>query len=399
MGATLRLLLSDEGTKTRTMKAAMTRAQTRSMRWHLHAAHAWGERLARARPAEAPDAALLARGAALQSEVLAHFEGLRAASGERVLLVTPPSAAGAVWFEDLRCALQHLGVTVLRLADVSGMTPAVVADFRPTMLLGLETDALLKALDAARLEAPGRCTRLLIPARDVAESHTPLTPGERRRIDRTAHGGGADIWLSLHAEPFMRHTVGDWLATGRPLLWLAQAASPFRDRPLAQPRVADYAHLSVANPARVQAVWATLRGVLPRYRGLFGERDTWGFGLARQGIEAHARSQASARVSLAPLVAPLLAHAGDLTQRVYAAAASGTFQVTELSPLTRQHFDADELVAVPRAPGALQAAFERWLDDREGRERIAARALERVYRDHTSLHRAQALIDTVRAWR
>lgn len=345
---------------------------------------------------------MLARGAELQAQTLQQFEGVRAACAERVLLVTPPSAAGEVWFEDLRAALTHLGVAALRLSGDAALTRAVVDDFKPTLLLALESELLMQRLDETGLDRPtgvAPCTRLLIPARDRAGDDAALTPQERARLSRTAHGAGADIWLSLHAEPFMRQTVGPWLALSKPLLWLPQAASPFRDRPHAQDRVTDYAHLSVANPARVQAVWQTLRGVLARHQGLFGERETWGFGVPRLPVQAHARAQASARISLAPLIAPLIEHAGDLTQRVYAAAASATFQITELSPLTRQHFDPDELVAVARAPGSMHQAFEQWLDDRPGREQVSRRALERVYREHTSLHRAQQLIDTVRAWR
>lgn len=351
---------------------------------------------------ETPSPDLLARGAELRSQVLRQFDGLRAARAERVLLVTPPSAAGEVWFGDLRAALAHLGVAALQLPGDAALTRTVVEDFQPTLLLALESEQLMKRLDETGLDRPAGstpCTRLLIPARDRAGDNAALTPQERARLSRTAQGGGADVWLSLHAEPFMRQTVGPWLALGKPLLWLPQAASPFRDQPHPQDRVADYAHLSVANPARVQAVWRTLRGVLARHRGLFGERETWGFGLPRLPVQAHARAQASARVSLAPLIAPLIEHAGDLTQRVYAAAASATFQITELSPLTRQHFDPDELVAVDRSPGLMQQAFEQWLDDQPGREQVARRALERVYREHTSLHRAQQLIDAVRAWR
>lgn len=368
----------------------------------MRACHAWGESHARARPAETPSPGLLARGAELRAHVLREFDGGRADRPERVLLVTPPSAAGGVWFEDLRAALAHLGVAALRLPGENALTPGVVEEFQPTMLLALESERLMQRLDETGLDRPGGatpCTRLLIPARDRAGDIAELTALERQRLSRTAQGGGADIWLSLHAEPFMRHAVGPWLAQGKPLLWLPQAASPFRDQPHAQDRQADYAHLSVANPGRVQAVWHTLRSVMSRHRGLFGERETWGFGLPRLPVEAHARVQASARISLAPLVAPLIAHAGDLTQRVYAAAASATFQITELSPLTRQHFDPDELVAVPRAPGSMHQAFERWLDDRPGREQVSRRALERVYREHTSLHRARQLIDTVRDWR
>jgi len=185
----------------------------------------------------------------------------------------------------------------------------------------------------------------------------------------------------------------------KPFIWLPQAASPFRDRPHAGERVFDYAHLSVANPQRVHAVWHTMRGIVARHHGLFGERETWGFGTPRLAVQEYARCQAMARVSLAPLVAPLLDAPGDLTQRVYAAAASATFQITELSPLTRQHFDEDELMAVPRAPGAMHQAFDRWLDDQPGRDAIARRALERVFHEHTSLHRAAQLIDNVRALR
>lgn len=379
------------------------RLQTQLMRRDIQAHLALGRWRAlttvAGRPAEAPDAALLTRGQALQKDCLARFAGACADRGERVLLVTPPSLAGDVWFEDLACALRHIGAVAHRIADTAALTPELVADLQPTLLLALDTDDLHERLQAARLDRPGRCTRLLIPARDTAASTAPLTPAELHRLDRLASGATADALLSLHAEPFMRRSVGPWLDQGRPLLWLPQAASPFRDHPQAVDRVADYAHLTVANPERVRAVWHTMRGLLARHQGLFGERESWGFGLPRRPVQAHARLQAQARVSLAPLVAPLLDVAGDLTQRVYAAAASGTFQITELSPLTRQHFDDDELVAVPRAPGRLHEAFLQWLPDRCAREAVARRALERVYRDHTHLHRAVHLLDTVRSLR
>ncbi|MBI3349790.1 MAG: glycosyltransferase family 1 protein [Burkholderiales bacterium] len=369
------------------------------MRRHIQANYLAGRCLGSSNPTETPDAQLHQRGADLCIDTLARFSQVRADCGERVLLVTPPSAAGWVWFEDLRCALQHIGVITFRVDDERGLTSALVADLRPTLLLGLDTEALHARLQAVGLDRRSNTTRLLIPTRDRVESHAPLTKAESERLARMGSGAGADLLLSLHAEPFMRRTVAAWLDGGKPLLWLPQAASPFRDRPHAGDRRYDFAHLSVANPERIRAVWHTMRGILARHRGLFGERETWGFGTPRLPVEEHARQQALARVSLAPLVAPLLDAAGDLTQRVYAAAASATFQITELSPLTRQHFDEDELIAVPRQPLALQEAFDRWVGDRAGRERIARRALERVYRDHTSLHRAVHLVDAVRALR
>ncbi|PTT77247.1 hypothetical protein DBR42_25485 [Pelomonas sp. HMWF004] len=369
------------------------------MRRHIQACLAMGRLQHKARPAERPDAALQQRGLDLCTQALMNFSSARVACGERVLLVTPPSPAGHVWFEDLRCALHHIGVATLRLDDEAALTPAHVTAFGPTMLLGLDTDRLHERLSAVGLDRPSRCTRLLIPARSATDASSALTVNEARRLDRTASGAGADLLLSLHAEAFMQRSVGPWMATGKPFIWLSQSASPFRDRPRTGERLFDYAHLSVANPERVRAVWHTMRDILRRHRGLFGERDTWGFGMQRLPVDEHARWQTMARVSLAPLVAPLLDVAGDLTQRVYAAAASATFQITELSPLTRQHFDADELIAVPRGPGRLADAFGEWVDDRPGRDAVARRALERVYREHTSLHRAVQLIDEVQARR
>lgn len=371
----------------------------RCMRHHIHACLAVGQVRNRCRPPEIPSAELHQRGLELRDDTLLRFNQRLAHCRERVLLVTPPSPAGWVWFEDLRLALHHLGVAAVRIDDEKSLTPALMDQFRPTMLLALDTDRLHLRLDTMGNSAGSDCMRVLIPARDTAESQAPLTAAEALRLDRTTSGAGANVLMSLHAEPFMQRSVPQWMSAGKPFLWLPQAASPFRDEPHAIERQFDYAHLSVANPQRVRAVWHTMRGILARHGGLFGERDTWGFGVARMPVDEHARSQSMARVSLAPLVAPLLDVESDLTQRVYAAAASATFQITELSPLTRQHFDGDELIAVPRSDGAMEAAFERWLDDRQGRDRIAQRALERVHRDHTSLHRAERLIHAVQALR
>lgn len=375
------------------------KVQLRCMRRHIRACLAAGRLRSTARPAEPANAELHQRGAELRLQTLARFSQVRAGCRERVLLVTPPSPAGWVWFEDLRCALEHVGVPVMRLENEQSLTPELVAGLKPTLLLGLDTDRLHQRLQLVGKDRPSGCTRLLIPARDVSEPQAPLTAAEARRLERSASGAGADLLMSLHAEPFMQRSVGPWMALGKPFIWLPQAANPFRDRPHAGDRVFDYAHLSVCNPERIRAVWHTMRDILARHHGLFGERETWGFGTPRLPVEEHARHQAMARVSLAPLVAPLLEAAGDLTQRVYAAAASATFQITELSPLTRQHFDEDELIAVPREASALRDAFERWVDDRPGRERIARHALARVHRDHTSLHRAVQLIDDVQARR
>lgn len=136
--------------------------------------------------------------------------------------------AGELWFADLAQALRHLGAATLHRPGEQALNREQVQHFKPTALLALGTAALHRQLPLLGLCGAMPCLRVLIPVRDNSHAQAPLSAAERQRIEQTAQGAGADVWLSLHAPPVMQRSVGAWLETGKPLLFLPQAANPFR---------------------------------------------------------------------------------------------------------------------------------------------------------------------------
>jgi spore maturation protein CgeB len=107
---------------------------------------------------------------------------------------------------------------------------------------------------------------------------------------------------------------------------------------------------------------------------------------------------AQSRIALSPLVGFVSNFGAELTHRVFAAAACGTFQLTIATAVTGRYFQPDELVQAS-SPGDYLRLFEHYVDRPKERNAVALRALRRVYGEHTCFHRIDGLVGHWNDWR
>ena len=343
---------------------------------------------------EAAEPSIIRLGERLRQTALGENRGRFSVTEWRFLLCTPPSIAAEVWFSDLESAMRHMGIPVKRLPALATVDAALLDDFRPNVVVALDQAPALASIDLASLREHKRtngCLRLFIPTRDdLFAPSNALSAEESRRLKQAIDGDSADAFMSLYEPESFPRLFGAWADAGFQYLSVPQSGNPLEDSPRDVERVHDYFYASICTPARLRATWDELRPIVWRYRGDWAG-EGWGFGgRAVSFAEIPARYGAS-RVALAPLLPSLRRDALELTHRVFEAAACGAFQITSLSPIAGRYFSERALVCA-RDGREMVRLFEHYVSRHDERNRIAERALEELYAEHTVFHRIEALL-------
>jgi hypothetical protein len=178
---------------------------------------------------------------------------------------------------------------------------------------------------------------------------------------------------------------------------VAQACNPFTEHPLPESKRHDYFMAVSLTDERLEVTYRFLRPILARYRGLWAGQD-WGFGRAHIPPAEMPGHYAQTRIALSPLVGYVSNFGAELTHRVFAAAACGTFQLTVPTSMTGRYFRTDELVQAG-SPAEYVRLFDHYVDRPSERNAVALRALRRVYGEHTCFHRVDQLVSHLGEWR
>jgi hypothetical protein len=166
---------------------------------------------------------------------------------------------------------------------------------------------------------------------------------------------------------------------------VAQACDPFTDQPLAEGKRHDYFMATSLTDERIEVSYRLLRPILARYRGLWAGAH-WGFGRTHIPPVEMPVHYSQTRIALSPLVGFVADFGAELTLRVFAAAACGTFQLTTPTTITGRYFRPDELIQAT-SPAEYVRLFAHYVDRPAERNAVALRALRRVYGEHTCFHR------------
>ncbi len=350
---------------------------------------------------EQPDPAIIATGQALRAALIAGYENKHGAAGYRVLLLRPDSITAEIWFSDLANCMRHAGIDCCALSPAA-QTPEITAaieSFQPNVLIALETPKVLQALDLQFLHQYKRahgCLRLFVPvwhagaprAHVPKAQSTPAQDEERRRLCRS--GLTVDAYFSIYEPEFHERFSRD---PGGPAIdheTIPQGFNPFVDYPLQAERRYDYFLAASVTNERVEAAYRYLRPILRRHRGLWAGPQ-WGFGphsIAPADMPLH---YARTRIALSPVVRFVHVYGAELTHRVYAAAACGTFQLTIPTPITHRYFTNEELIQA-ETPAEYGRLFDHYLDRPQERNSIALAALRRAYGGHSCFHRIDKLV-------
>ena len=235
------------------------------------------------------------------------------------------------------------------------------------------------------------------PTEQVPSGRSTMDEDEwRRRLQWD--GLTADAYFSIFEPEFHERFSHDPRGPAIDYVAVPQACNPFTDYPVAADKRFDYLMATSMTDERVEVSYRFLRPILSRYRGLWaGAR--WGFG-AEQGIPPAQMPlhYSQTRIALSPLVGFVYHYGAEITHRVYAAAACGTFQLTMPTAITGRYFRPDELVQAT-SPAEYARLFDHYVDRPLERNAVALAALRRVYGEHTCFHRIDKLVSHWDGWR
>jgi len=354
-------------------------------------------------PAEDADPVVVETGRALRGQALATHEGVHAASGYRVLMLRPGSITAEIWFGGLHECMQHSGMPCRMLGpgSSSAAVNAAIEEFQPNVLIAVESTAALQSLDLHFIREYKRrrgCLRLFVP---VWLAHAPGGVSSTRQDEwrRNLRRGEllADAHFSIFEPEFHERFQRDPRGPDTEYVAVAQACNPFTDRPLPEAKRHDYFMAVSLSDERLEVTYQYLRPILAGYRGLWAGQH-WGFGLAHIPPAEMPVHYAQTRIALSPLVGFVSSFGAELTHRVFAAAACGTFQLTVPTPITGRYFRSDELIQA-RSPAEYRQQFAHYVDRPAERNAVALRALKRVYGEHTCFHRVDQLVRHLDDWR
>ena len=347
-------------------------------------------------PPEAPDRELVSLGGLLRRETLARYRGRYADSSERFFLCVPRHPSTSLWFCDLLACLAHAGVAWSWAPSGDPRLAVKLEVFRPTVVIATESPSVLESRQPETIAAYKRdhgCLRLSAlrtPQRDKAGK---LGGPDRARLERTRAGELGDALFSVFVADHFRSVYPEWRQAGIPYLELCSGFNPIVHWPQNRQRDLDYFMVAGYEPDRVRVAADYLEPIFRRYFGLWAGR--WQFGT---GPLAPARTRtlyARARIAVNPLHRAIVADPMDISQRTFAAAACGTFVLTDRTPITSRFFAPSELVATT-GTHEFQEAFEHFVRRPAERSSYARRGLLRVFAEHTYFHRIDALMEFVR---
>jgi hypothetical protein len=323
-------------------------------------------------------------------------------------MVRPGSITAEIWFGDLARCMRHAGIDCQVLSP-SAQTPEITAaieSFEPNVLIAVEAPKVLQALDLEFLRRYKRahgCLRLFVPvwhaeaprAHVPHERSTPAQDEERRRL--RWRGLTADAYFSIFEPEFHERFAHDARGPEIDHQTIPQGFNPFVDYPLEAQRRYDYFMATSMTDERVEVAYQYLRPILRRHRGLWAGPQ-WGFGTHSIDPADMPLHYARTRIALSPLVGFVHIYGAEVTHRVYATAACGTFQLTMPTPITHRYFTQEELVQAA-TPEEYSRLFDHYLNCPQERNSIALAALRRAYGEHSCFHRIDKLVCHWDDWR
>jgi hypothetical protein len=206
-----------------------------------------------------------------------------------------------------------------------------------------------------------------------------------------------DAYFSIFEPEFHERFAHDPRGPAIDHVTVPQGFNPFSDYPLKAQRRYDYFMATSMTDERVEVAYRYLRPILRRHRGLWAGPQ-WGFGTHSIAPADMPLQYSSARIALSPLVGFVHVYGAEVTHRVYAAAACGTFQLTMPTPITHRYFTREELVQAA-TPAEYSRLFVHYLERPQERNSIALAALRRAYGEHSCFHRIDKLVSHWDDWR
>jgi uncharacterized protein YeeX (DUF496 family) len=345
---------------------------------------------------EAADPEIIATGMQMRNAVLDQYRQKYAGTSHRILFLNPPYGVGLYWFNDLAQCLNHCGITTETIEIHDVQMPEKWDAFQPTVIIGLDSPDYLRTLDLdfiTQYKKEKGLLRLFTPVNSYRFPKPGLSAEDHWRLDLAKNGQSVDAYFSMMHKNFFKTFQSPWHQAGFKYLCLPFAANPFKHYPREADKIYDYFMVTSFGYERAFLTYRYTLPIFKKYHGLWAGTD-WRFGMGPIPPEETPNYRAQAKIILNPLQHYNRNYAADITERAFTAAACGAFQITNISPITRNFFDQDELVCA-KDPTEFVRLFEYYVTRKEERNRITMNGMQRVFREHTYFHRIDKLISFI----
>jgi hypothetical protein len=342
---------------------------------------------------------LVARGWELQKEAQRRFRDKQTHLGKtlRILVHVPDfavSPGGFSLFSNMIDALRFIGVPAepFRWGD---STEKVLKDFHPTCMLTSDHVSYLEKIDWNVVRSWKELNGLLLGLTASLKEYgnTVLEPrlawAKENRVDFYFSFRTRDY---LHARPEYK----PFFEEGFSVFSIEFGANASCYYPVEhETKDLDYVFLASSNPDKQERYFQFLTPIVRKYHG-FIDGPGWKNISRYAPRPVHKFIYARARIGLNLHIPENIVWANEINERTYILAACGIPQVIDTPKLLPRRFSSGCFYVADSSRQYLEA-FKTALHDKRDSQAKAARALEEVFANHTTYHRADAFVQELNA--
>ncbi len=307
----------------------------------------------------------------------------------RILVHVPDltsSPGGYSAFSNLVSGLKFLGIPASPL-KWKDSTRESLEVFSPSCLITSDHTSYLERIDWKAIDEWRERHGLLIGLTASLQEYGNTPLDERLTW---ARNNGVDFYYSFRTPEYVngRKEYGEFRSAGYPIFSVEFGANPAHYFPV--PRKArdlDYVFLASSNPDKQIRYTQFLTRIFQRHTG-FIDGPGWRNVNRFAPPESHRFLYSRARVGINLHISDSVKWPCELNERTYILAACGIPQVVDNALLLPNRFSEGALY-IARNPEEYYDSFVSILEDPGAAERRAMKALEQVYRYHTTYQRAE----------
>lgn len=342
---------------------------------------------------QASENTIVKRGYELREKVLRKFSNkYKDEKSLRILIHIPAkewSPGGFSLFTNLTQSLQYLGIsteTIIVGEDIKHLFTA----FQPTIFISSDHESYIKYIDWNFIQEYKNVHDLKIglTASIEAYGNTPL----QQRLE-WAKKVGIDFYYSFRSPEYLKERIDykPFFDEKYPIISVEFGANPLLYFPLPNiEKDLDFIFLASSNVDKQKRYFDWLPKIVQNYVG-FIDGPGW-HRISRWAIQpTHKFLYARAKIGINLHIDDSIDWASELNERTYILAACGIPQLIDNAKLMPHRF-SDQAVFVAHTPLEYSDLFEYMLNHPEECETKALQALEEVFENHTTLHRAEKLI-------
>jgi hypothetical protein len=347
---------------------------------------------------EYTDSGIVLLGQSLTDRVLDNYHLKYKYKPLRILFQMPPGGVGTLWFQDIINCLNHTGIASDAIKRNSVNFNDKLETFKPNVFISMDESEVLRSPDIAVLlkyKKDNGCLRLFTPISCHRFPEPGMSDEDKWRLEEAVSGRTADAFFSMMAPEFFQRFLPEWVLHGFKHLSLPNACNPLVHKPVEGEKEFDYFIATSFGDERFFLTYEYLRPIFKKYYGLFAGPG-WEFGAGAIPPSEMPFLYSRTKIVPNPLGANrfLVQYPAEITERAFSALSCGAFQITELTPVTRRFFDADELTCVTGKKEFIEA-FDYYINKPDERNSIVQKGMTRLYKEHTYFHRIDLLIDFI----